>query len=139
MIFVGAGGGENEGDRGPGGDIAEVKRRVIGVGGMGSGTDVAGGVGLVGPNNCFTGLDGQTAGLKTGRGDSDRLLISRWSRSGRDSGLGIVGGAVGISIFSSEVEIIDSGVDESANKEVNDQPLPQRTFTITSWRIHGLV
>mgnify|MGYP001574455390 FL=1 len=75
MIFVGAGGGENEGDRGPGGDIAEVKRRVIGVGGMGSGTDVAGGVGLVGPNNCFTGLDGQTARLETVGSDRDRILV----------------------------------------------------------------
>lgn len=89
------------------------------MGWMGRGADVAGIAALVGPDNYFPGFDSQITGLKTGGGDGDGVLVHCLGSS-----LGIVGGAIGGSTFLHEVEIINSGVNKTADDDVNNHPLP---------------
>ena len=114
VVFVDASGGESERNRGPGGDIAEIERRVIGVGGMGSGINRGVGATIIDPGDGGTGLDGNFGWFKARGSNLDSILIH-----GLDSGL-----AVGSGALFGKIEIVDGVVDQSSDDEINEDPLP---------------
>ena len=122
---------------------------------MGSGADITSIGGLVVPNDLFSNLDGQTTGLKSGGGDGDDELVagftSRFGWSGNDWGDGLStggstcldsglcgAGLVGVNALFHEEEIVDSGVDESTDDEVENEPLPKRTLSVRGRVFHRL-
>ena len=66
VVFVGAGSIKSEGDCPAGGDIAKIEGRIVGMGGVGSGGNVASSCGFVGPHDGGANFDGDSLGSETG-------------------------------------------------------------------------
>ncbi len=94
------------------------------------GIRVDGGIGATAicPGNGGTGFDGDIGRLETGRSDGDNVLINCL-----DGSL-----AIGIDTFFGEVEIVNRIVNETADDQINNKPLPEGAFAIFGDISHGL-
>lgn len=99
------------------------------MGGVRSGADICRGGSLIGPGDRRTGGNAEASRFETVGGDIN-LGLSGWLTGG--NGAGVVGSAPG------EIEIIDGGVNEATDNQVNNQPLPERAFGVTGRIIHDL-
>ena len=65
VVFIGAGGVENQGDGSISGEITKIERGVASMSGVGSGRNIAGGIRTIGPGDFGTDCDGEGLGFET--------------------------------------------------------------------------
>ena len=101
--------------------------------GVRRGINTDGNAALVIPDDGVAGFDSDTTWLESGRSYSDGSLAGRLG-----SDLGIIGGAIWCPFLGSKEKVIDRGIDETADDQINNYPLPHGAFTVTCWIIHEL-
>ncbi len=79
----------------------------------------------IGPGNFGTDFDSDVGWLETVRGGSDGVLADSLGR--------VIGGAIGHFAFLGEVEVIDRGINQAANHEIDNEPLPEGAGVIVTF------
>lgn len=122
MEIIGAGFRESKGDGGAGGDIAEIERGIVGVGGVGSGADVGGDGAVITPSDGTSSGDSGRVGDEARSGDREGGLV--------EVGSDLVGGGslTGWLVSIGKEEVVDDSVNECADNQVKSDPLPEWAF-----------